>query len=94
MVMITRAPSCSSGRGVLSFPPVFEPRELLLEVLGRSCARFPCGTGLPGDGGATIMMMMMMMVMMMMDLRSWVRENVVILKLNLRLEFIQERLRS
>ena len=30
----------------------------------------------------------------LMDLRSWVRENVVILKLNLRLEFTRERLRS
>ena len=64
VVMITCAPSYSSGRGVLSFPPVFEPREPLPEVLGHLCARFPCGTGLPDhDGGATIMMMMMTTIM-------------------------------
>ena len=33
VMMIAHAPSCSSGQGVLSFPPVFEPRESLPEVL-------------------------------------------------------------
>ena len=67
MVMIARAPSCSSGQGVLSFLPVFEPREPLQEVLEHSCARFPCGTGLPDhDAGETTIMMMMTMIMMMM----------------------------